>query len=57
MADLTPKQLSALNALLLPLDKCVRTEVRGGVTVYWLYRLTPTEEIANITSFAAIYGV
>jgi hypothetical protein len=57
MADLTPKQLSALNALLLPLDKCVRTELRGGVTVYWLYRLTPTEEIANITSFAAIYGV
>jgi hypothetical protein len=57
MADLTPTQLRDLNVQLLPLNQAVSTEVRDGVTVYRLCKLTPTEEIADIIAFAAIYGI
>jgi hypothetical protein len=57
MADLTEEQLSALNAALLPLDEAVMPEEREGTTVYWLCKLTPRQEIDDITAFAQIYGI
>jgi hypothetical protein len=49
MADLTEQQLTDLNAELLPLNQAVRTEDRDGVTIYQLCKLTPTQEIMDIT--------